>query len=163
MMLAPATGEWKNGIFSFPMRIYYEDTDLGGMVYHARYVSFLERTRSESIRGTAADIDVLLKNPEDKGGPLVYVVSDINIKYLRQSVVGDILIGHSKVTKIRAAAIEVEQWITRGDERIVEAKLLAAIVNKETGRPCRWPPTAKQAWQQWFNDSLTLNGIVEQD
>ncbi len=154
MVLVSATGEWNKGVFSFPMRIYYEDTDLGGMVYHARYVSFLERTRTESIRGTAADIDVLLENSEDKGGPMVYVVSSINIKYLRQSVIGDILIGHTKVTKIRAAAVEVEQWITRGDERIVEAQLLAAVVNKETGRPCRWPSAAKQAWQQWYDESL---------
>lgn len=154
-MLVPATGEWNKGVFSFPMRIYYEDTDLGGMVYHARYVSFLERTRSESIRGTVADVDALLEMPDEMGGPIVYVVSGITIKYLRQSVVGDILIGHSKVTKIRAAAVEIEQWITRGDERVVEAQLLVAIVNKETGRPCRWPSAVKQAWQHWYDESLT--------
>lgn len=154
-MLVPATGEWNKGTYSFPMRIYYEDTDLGGMVYHGRYVSFLERVRSESIRGTVADVDALLAISEDGGGPIVYVVSSLAIKYLRQSVVGDVLIGHSKVTKIRAAAVEIEQWITRGDERVVEAQLLVAIVNKETGRPCRWPAPVKQAWQKWYDESLT--------
>ena len=153
-MLVPATGEWDKGVFSFPMRIYYEDTDLGGMVYHARYVSFLERVRSESIRGSVADVDALLEIADEDGGPIVYVVSNINIKYLRQSVVGDVLVGHSKVTKIRAAAVEIEQWITRGDERVVEAQLLVAVVNKETGRPCRWPAAVKQAWQYWMDESL---------
>lgn len=162
-MLMPATGEWNNGTYSFPMRVYYEDTDLGGMVYHGRYVSFLERVRSESIRGTVADVDALLETSEDEGGPIVYVVSGINIKYLRQSVVGDVLIGNSKVTRIRAAAVEIEQWIMRGDERVVEAQLLVAIVNKETGRPCRWPAPVKQAWQQWYDESLTSNEIAEQD
>lgn len=152
-MLLPATGEWNKGVFSFPMRIYYEDTDLGGMVYHARYVSFLERVRSESIRGTVADVDALLETADSDGGPIVYVVSGINLKYLRQSVVGDVLIGHSKVTRIRAAAVEIEQWITRGDERVVEAQLLVAIVNKETGRPCRWPAAVRQAWQQWLDEA----------
>lgn len=162
-MLVPSTGEWNKGIYSFPMRVYYEDTDLGGMVYHGRYISFLERVRSESIRDTVADVDALLAISEDDGGPIVYVVSNINIKYLRQSVVGDILIGHSKVTRIRAAAVEIEQWIMRGGERVVEAQLLVAIVNKETGRPCRWPVPVKQAWQQWLDESLTSNEIAEQN
>lgn len=153
-MLMPASGEWIDGVFHYPMRIYYEDTDLGGMVYHGRYISFLERTRSESIRGTSADVDALLQTSPSQGGPIVYVVSKINIKYLRQSVMGDVLIGHSKVIRVRAAAIEIEQWITRGDERIVEAELLVAIVNKETGRPCRWPAEVKEAWQQWLEESL---------
>lgn len=153
-MLVPATGEWDNGVFSFPMRIYYEDTDLGGMVYHARYVSFLERVRSESIRGTVADVDALMETTEEDGGPIVYVVSGINIKYLRQSVVGDVLVGHTKVKKVRAAAVEIEQWITRGNDRVVEAQLLVAIVNKTTGRPCRWPSAVKQAWQQWMDESI---------
>ncbi|MEX0300336.1 MAG: acyl-CoA thioesterase, partial [Kordiimonas sp.] len=81
MTLAPTTGEWKNGVYHFPIRIYYEDTDVGGMAYHGRYVSFFERVRTESIRGTAADVDFLFTIPEEEGGPHTYVVSELKLKY----------------------------------------------------------------------------------
>lgn len=152
MDLLPAEGAWEKGVFRYPIRVYYEDTDLGGMVYHGRYVSFLERVRSESIRGTVADIDALLGLSEEDGGPTVYVVSELQIKYHQQAFVGDVLIGHSSVTRLRAAAIEVEQWIERKGKPLVSAKLLVAIVDAETGRPKRWPPKVRAAWQQWHDD-----------
>ena len=147
--LKPTSGEWKGGTYRLPIRVYYEDTDLGGMVYHGRYVSFFERVRTESLRDTPADIDALLENPEDQGGSIVYVVRNINITYHRQAKVGEILIGHSKVTKVRAAAIEVKQHITCNGQLVAEAEVLAAIVGAEDGRPKRWPPAVKDAWAMW--------------
>jgi len=141
-------GEWKDGIFHFPIRTYYEDTDVGGMVYHGRYVSFFERVRSESIRGTAADVDFLFSIPEEEGGPLTYVVSRLNISYKSQSKVNDLLMGHSMVTKVRAAAIEVKQWITRGSEMVAEADVLVAVVGTD-GKPKRWHKDAKICWDAW--------------
>ena len=149
MDMVPAEGQWIDKVFHFPIRVYYEDTDLGGMVYHGRYISFLERVRSESIRGTAADVDPLLALTEEEGGPIVYVVSSLEIKYKRQAKVGDILIGHSKVTRLRAAAIEIEQWITCEGQEVVTAKLLVAIVDAKTGRPRRWPPAVRDIWAGW--------------
>lgn len=150
-MTAPQTAEgvWKDGVFHFPIRVYYEDTDLGGMVYHGRYVSFFERVRSESIRGSAADVNHLLDLPEEDGGPLTYVVSNINIRYHRQAKVGDVLMGHSMVQRVRAAAIEVKQWITREGELVTEADVLVAIIGND-GRPRRWPNSAKKCWQDWM-------------
>jgi len=149
MTLTPAHGEWKDGIFHFPIRVYYEDTDVGGMTYHGRYVSFFERVRSESIRGSAADVDFLFGIPEEEGGPLTYVVSKLNIQYHRQSKINDLLIGHSMVTKVRAAAIEVRQWIMRDDELVAEADVLVAVVGND-GRPKRWHPTAHKCWKDWW-------------
>ena len=148
-VVAPA-GEWIEGIYHFPIRVYYEDTDVGGMAYHGRYVSFFERVRSESIRGTAADIEFLFGIPEEEGGPLTYVVSKLNISYQRQAKVNDLLTGHSMVTKVRAAAIEVKQWIMRGSEVIAEADVLVAVVGDD-GRPKRWHPAAKACWQTWMD------------
>lgn len=147
-----STGAWNNGIFQFPMRVYYEDTDVGGMMYHARYVSFFERVRTESIRGTAADVDVLFANPEDEGGPLTYVVSKLAISYHRQAKIGDVLFGHSMVTKVRAAAIEVKQWITCGDALVSEAELLVALIGTD-GRPKRWPANARACWTTWMDEA----------
>lgn len=152
MTMQLSTGEWKQGVFHFPMRVYYEDTDVGGMMYHARYVSFFERVRTESIRGTAADVDVLFDNPEDAGGPLTYVVSKLSIAYHRQAKIGDILLGHSMVTKVRAAAIEVKQWITCDGELVSEAELLVALIGSD-GRPKRWPSGARDCWTKWMNEA----------
>ena len=154
MDLAPAQGQWKDGVFSYPLRVYYEDTDLGGMVYHGRYVSFLERVRLESIRDTAADVDALLGLSEAEGGPIVYVVSELSLKYHQQSKVDDILIGHSMVKRLRAAAIEVEQWITRDGKDVVRATVVVAIVDAKTGRPKRWPPAVRAAWQKWYDERI---------
>lgn len=145
-------GAWKDGIFHFPMRVYYEDTDVGGMMYHARYVSFFERVRTESIRGSAADVDHLFAIPEAEGGPLTYVVSKLAISYHRQAKIGDVLIGHSMVTKVRAAAIEVKQWITCEGETVARAELLVAIIGPD-GRPRRWPMEARECWTGWYNQA----------
>lgn len=149
----PANGQWKDGEFFFPMRVYYEDTDIGGMTYHARYVSFFERVRSESIRGTNLDVHALMGRDKDMGGPIVYVVRNLNITYHRQSTVDDIIIGYSRVTKVRAAAIEVAQRIENAaGELITEATLLVAAIDPDTGRPKRWPDDLKATWQRWHDD-----------
>ena len=141
---APA-GWWQDGVFHFPIRCYYEDTDLGGMVYHGRYISFFERVRTESIRGGAFDVDTLLARGEDDGGPAVYVVRNINVTYHVQAKLGDVLLGHTMAKKVRAAAIEARQWITRGDQLVADAHVLVALVDMQ-GRPTRWPGAAKTAW-----------------
>ncbi|MFC3052952.1 hotdog domain-containing protein [Kordiimonas pumila] len=160
MTMVPPTGEWNGGIFRFPIRIYYEDTDVGGMTYHGRYVSFFERVRSESIRGSEADVDVLFNIPDDEGGPLTYVVSKLNIAYHQQSKINDLLIGHSMVTKVRAAAIEAKQWITRGDTLIASADILVAIVGVD-GKPRRWHPKARDCWKQWMTEAHEAGHLNE--
>lgn len=140
-------GWWQEGVFHFPIRVYYEDTDLGGMVYHGRYISFFERVRTESIRDTGCDVDVLAARPKAEGGSLVYVVRSINVTYHRQAKLGDILIGHTMAQKLRAAALEAKQWITRDGDLIAEADVLIALVDQK-GRPSRWPASAKDAWTQ---------------
>ncbi len=158
MTLAPTTGEWRSGVYHFPIRIYYEDTDVGGMAYHGRYVSFFERVRTESIRGTAADVDFLFNIPEEESGPHTYVVSELKLKYHRQSKINDLLIGHSMVTKVRAAAVEVKQWITKGDDLIAEAEVLVAIIGND-GRPRRWHKDARACWDSWYEAAKTAEQL----
>lgn len=143
------SGVWKDGEFFFPLRIYYEDTDLGGMVYHARYVSFFERVRSESIRGTAADVDRLLALDEE-GGPLVYVVRRITVDYLGQAKAGDVLVGTSRVSNVRAASMEAEQRLERDGQLIAKATVLVALVDA-SGRPRRWPSDVRKLWQDMLD------------
>ena len=147
--LYPADGRWIEGVFHYPIRVYYEDTDLGGMVYHGRYVSYFERVRTESIRGTVLDVDSLMERVAADGGPLIYVVRGINITYHAQARVGDVLTGHSMVARVRAAAVEARQWITRGDMMVAEADVVVAVVG-EDGRPRRWPKPAHALWRDWY-------------
>ncbi|TNE66659.1 MAG: YbgC/FadM family acyl-CoA thioesterase [Alphaproteobacteria bacterium] len=147
-----SVGAWNDGVFQFPMRVYYEDTDMGGMVYHGRYVSFFERVRTESIRGTDADVDALMAVSSEDGGPLVYVVSNLNISYRQQARIGDVLMGHSMVKRVRAAAVEVKQWISRDDQIVAEAELLVAVIGPD-GRPRRWPQKTRAAWERWMNEA----------
>jgi len=154
MSARTAEGEWADGTFCYPIRIYYEDTDVGGMTYHPRYVTFFERIRTESIRGTAADIDALWATPEADGGPHTYVVHNVNITYVRQSTVGDLLMGYCKVKKVRAAAVEIEQWITNSEgQTVAKGHVTAAIVDKD-GRPRRWPVGARAVWDAWMQTAL---------
>ncbi len=146
--LAPPSGDWQDGIFRLPIRVYYEDTDMGGMVYHGRYVSFFERVRTESIRGTCLDVDTLMSRSDADGGPLVYVVRSIQVTYHRQALVGDVLIGHSMAARVRAAGVEARQWITRDGELVADAAVTVAIVDR-TGMPRRWPADARALWQNW--------------
>jgi acyl-CoA thioester hydrolase len=150
--LQAAEGAWSDGTFCFPIRVYYEDTDVGGMVYHARYVSFFERVRTESIRSTAADVDVLFGMPDAEGGPRTYVVSKLNVAYHAQAKIGDLLMGYSRVKRVRAAAIEVEQWIERDGLRIASAELVVAIIDN-AGKPSRWPLDAKAQWTKWMQEA----------
>lgn len=152
-------GAWIEGVFHYPIRVFYEDTDVGGMVYHARYVSFFERVRSESIRDTVLDINHLMGRSEEDGGPLIYVVRSINITYHSQARVGDVLMGHSMAAKVRSAAIEAKQWIIRGDELVAEAHVVAAIVN-QNGRPQRWPKDGKAQWQTWHEEAVRAGHLV---
>lgn len=149
-------GGWVGGEFSFPIKVYYEDTDLGGMVYHGRYVSFFERVRYESIAGTAASVEALLDRAEGSGGPLVYVVRSISVTYHRQAKAGDLLIGFTRVAKLRAAALEVEQRLVRDGDLVAEAKVLIALVDQR-GRPTRWPADTRAVWQGSLDDYLAAN------
>ena len=149
--LSVPTGIWgEDGIFRFPIRTYYEDTDLGGMVYHARYVSFFERVRTESLRGSPLEVDTLLQTAPDDGGPLVYVVRRIEVTYHRQAKEADLLIGHVRLSRVRAAAVECLQWLERDGVPIADAKLTIALIGMD-GRPRRWPKAAKIQWQTWLD------------
>ncbi|WP_374764309.1 hotdog domain-containing protein [Yunchengibacter salinarum] len=152
-MMEPATGQWHEGCFRFPIRVYYEDTDVGGMVYHGRYVSFFERVRTESLRGTPVDVAALFKLPEADGGPFTYVVRDLKVTYHRQATVGDVLIGGCMVTRVRAAAVEVFQWIDRDGERLADGPVTAAVIGAD-GRPRRWRDDHRAVWQGWHEDAI---------
>ncbi len=117
----------------FALRVYFEDTDFSGLVYHARYLHFMERARSDMLR--CAGIDQKAAFAENEG---VYAVADLAIKYNAPAHFDDELIIQSRVLQIRAASVLIEQVILRGHQILTQAKVTAAFLSK-TGRPTRQP------------------------
>jgi len=136
----PQGGSFDGGAHLFALRVYFEDTDLSGIVYHANYLRFMERARSDMLR--CAGID---QRAEMEGGEGYYAVHDLRITYQRPAKLDDALVVRSRVTGVRAAACEIEQIIVRGEEVLTKASVTAAFLGMD-GRPRRQP----QAWREMF-------------
>ena len=94
--------------FVWPVRVYYEDTDAGGVVYYANYLKFMERARTEWLRTRGLEQDVLLKEQD-----LVFAVRSLSIDYIRPARLDDLLQVRVTVSKLRRASIVFEQTINR--------------------------------------------------
>lgn len=117
-----------------PVRIYYEDTDFSGVVYHANYLRFLERGRSDCLRLAGVHHAELWARPE----PLAFTIRRIDMTFHQPARIDDSLIVTTQFTRASGARIEAVQWITRDTEVIFQAGVFAACINGE-GRPRRIP------------------------
>ena len=116
----------------FPIRVYYEDTDFSGLVYHANYLRFIERARTEMLREKD-----LHQGEIHAGEKMFFVVARMSLEFLRPARMDDLLTVETRPTKITAATLELDQTVRRGDETLFTASvLIAALVN---GRPRRLP------------------------
>jgi acyl-CoA thioester hydrolase len=119
-------------IHRHPVRVYYEDTDLAGIVYYANYLRFLERGRSEMVR--AAGISQL----EMKESGLVFAVRRVEADYLRPARFEDDLIVETRATGLRGASFDMPQRVLRGEEVLLEAQVTIVVLNA-AGRATRLP------------------------
>ncbi len=124
----------------FALRVYIEDTDLGGVVYHANYLRFLERARSDLLRALGIDQRAAIENREG-----VYAVSELQIKYCRPARLDDELFITSQLEEMRGACCIILQKIMRGTELVAQARVTVAFISME-GRPRRQPA----AWVKKF-------------
>lgn len=138
----PMTGRLIGREHRFPVRVYFEDTDFSGVVYHANYLRFMERARSDMLR--VAGID---QRTAFAGGEGVYAVADLTIRYLRPARFDDALVVISTVEQLRAAACIIQQRVMRGDECLAEAQVTAAFITPD-GRPRRQPREWMDAFQR---------------
>jgi len=125
--------------FVWPVRVYYEDTDLGGVVYYANYLKFMERARTEWLRALGFEQPALAR---DHGA--VFVVSSLTIDYLKPAAFNDELTVTVELDKLGAAQIMLKQGITRGAEALVTASVRIACVNTATFRPVRIPSSLSE-------------------
>lgn len=119
---------------SIPVRVYYEDTDLAGIVYYANYLKFIERARSEWIRELGIDQNRL----KDEQG-LVFAVRRVEADYLAPARFDDLLAVTTAPARIGTARIEVVQQVRRGETLLFEARVTLACVATATMRPARLP------------------------
>ncbi len=144
-MIAP-TGRTEGKDFLFPIRVYYEDTDLSGFVYHGQYVAFLERGRSEALRAAQITHSKLLTLDP----PAVLVVRHMEIDWIKPAVIDDLLIIRSTIETAKGARMTMRQQIERNGEVITRATLEAALITKNGG-PRRFPPEILQILATWID------------
>ncbi|MBE6448215.1 MAG: tol-pal system-associated acyl-CoA thioesterase [Alphaproteobacteria bacterium] len=129
------TGEIKDNKFLFPVRVYYEDTDAGGVVYYANYLKFAERARTEYIRALGVRQQDGLES-EDK---FAFMVRHCVADYQAPAVLDDELVVSCQVTEIGGATCTMHQEITRGDQLLVSIDVKAVYVSLKARRPVRIP------------------------
>ena len=118
---------------TLPVRVYYEDTDFSGVVYHANYLRFFERGRTEALR-TAGGSHARLMDAEG----LAFTVTELAIKYLRGARVDDELVVETTLSRLRGARMDFDQRVLRGDEVLATGSVTVACMTME-GRPRRLP------------------------
>jgi acyl-CoA thioester hydrolase len=117
-------------------RVYYADTDFSGVVYHARYLEYLERGRSDFLRLAGVHHTELADGKH--GEKLVWVVRRMEIDFKAPAKIDDILTIDTRTESMSGARIFMAQQIRRGDDVLIEARIEAAIIS-ESGRPRRFP------------------------
>lgn len=123
----------------FPVRVYYEDTDFSGLVYHASHLRFMERGRTELLRELGIHQRALL---EGGGGAIFFVVRAMTIDFKRPARMDDLLAVETSVEDVGAASLALEQKIWRDAELLVAARVTVAAV--EGGRARRLPPDVRE-------------------
>jgi acyl-CoA thioester hydrolase len=116
--------------FNWPVRVYYEDTDAGGVVYHANYLNFMERARTEWLRALGFEQDLL--RTEHK---LLFAVHSMQLTYRRPARFNDALLIQSRLNKAAGASMQFEQNIYRGEELLCQASVRIASLDAESFRP----------------------------
>ncbi|MFT4150102.1 MAG: tol-pal system-associated acyl-CoA thioesterase [Paracoccaceae bacterium] len=123
----------------FPVRVYYEDTDLAGIVYYANYLKFIERGRSEWVRDRGID-QTRLK--ADQG--IVFAVRRVEADYLHPARFDDLLTVTTRLAALTGARIVLEQEVLRGPERLFTAQVTLVCLTDQ-GQPARIPPAVRAA------------------
>jgi acyl-CoA thioester hydrolase len=129
----PYEGAFDGATHRFALRVYFEDTDVAGIVYYANYLRFMERARSDMLRLLGVDQRAALETGEG-----VYAVADVAIRYRAPARLGDDLLVVTDIEAVRAASVLIHQRVMRGDEILTDATVTAAFLGPE-GRPRRQP------------------------
>ncbi len=132
--LLPAAGTAVDNIFAYPIRVYYEDTDAGGIVYYANYLKFAERARTEFLRMLTIHQQQDLEQKQTG-----FIVRSCHIEYLKSAVLDDALVVTCQVIEVGAASAVVAQEIRRGDDLLATLEIKVIYMDVASHRPIRIP------------------------
>ena len=132
-------GTIENGRHVMPVRVYYEDTDFTGIVYHANYLRFMERGRTNYLRLIGADHRVLFEAAEKEAPGFAFVVRSMTIDFLKPARMDDILHIVSEPADVKGTSVTIHQRVMRGDEVLVESDVRVAFVSGGRAKPIPKP------------------------
>lgn len=136
----PSSGLFDGPVHRFAVRVYFEDTDLSGMVYHANYLRWFERARSDMLRLLGID-----QRAAQEAGEGAYAISELSIRYSAPARLDDALLIESRAEELRPASCRMHQRALRDHTLLAEARLRVGFV-APSGRPRRQP----DAWRKAF-------------
>ena len=139
MTAASLDGEIRDGRHFFIVRVYYEDTDFTGIVYHANYLRYMERGRTNYLRLIGADHRALFEAAEQEAPGFAFVVRSMNIDFLRPARMDDVLEIVTEPQEVKGASVTLRQRVMRGEELLVEAAVRVAFISGGRARPIPKP------------------------
>jgi acyl-CoA thioester hydrolase len=132
----------------YAVRVYYEDTDLSGITYHANYLRWFERARSDLLRLLGIDQRAAIECGEG-----AYALSEVNVKFLRPAKLEDDVVIETISTEIGAASVRMQQTAWRGEDILAAADVRAAFITLD-GRPRRQPAAWRAAFAAFMNEEI---------
>jgi acyl-CoA thioester hydrolase len=138
---APYTGHFADGEHRFAIRVYYEDTDAGGIVYYANYLRFLERARTDFLALLGIDLAA-----SQRAGDGLYVVAEVTIRYRAPARLGDALLVASRLQQINGSSLVVQQGVSCDGAEVAVATVRVVFVGAD-GRPRRQPASWVSAFR----------------
>lgn len=133
---APSAGWFEGQAHRLPIRVYYEDTDFTGVVYHANYLRFFERGRSDFVRSIGLAHQVLLAERQ----PIAFSVTEIAVRFMKPARVDDALVVETRFNAVKGPRLLIAQTLWRGQDALCAAEIEACCIDLD-GRP-RKPPAA---------------------
>jgi acyl-CoA thioester hydrolase len=128
-------GAIRDGKHYMQIRVYYEDTDFTGLVYHANYLRFMERGRSNYLRLLGADQRALFDEVESEAPGFAFVVRSMQLEFLKPAHMDEVLDIVTRPLEVRGASITLHQEVRRGDVLLLDAKVKVAFVSGGQARP----------------------------
>lgn len=144
-MPSKSAASLKDGAHRFPIRVYYEDTDTGGIVYYANYLKFAERARTEALRSCGINQSTLML--DHKTG---FVVRRCTVDFLKPAMLDDLLTIETRLNDINRVTMDMHQSIRRGNETLVTLEVKLAVIG-EGMRLAKLPAKVHDAMIKLFN------------
>lgn len=131
-------------VYALPIRVYFQDTDAGGVVYHASYVNFLERARTEWLRDCHGYSNAGLIKEFD----VVFVVRSLKLDYYKPALLDDLLSVTAQIKDVGRSRVALHQSVTRGEEKLVEAEIHLVCVTLDDFKPVSVPDVLRKQWEK---------------